>query len=401
MKLLFVHGTGVRKESFTETFRIVGTRAKCFLPNLSIHPCYWGDACGSRLAAGGASIPEYDKTRALSAAPSEEDTTITLWELLYQDPLFECRLLLSDSAKPPLFGGISPEKEAITKKLEKPLTDSAEAEPLRAKLSDAEQAELSAAAKWIEGQGEFKDFLLRTPDIAQIGDAIGRAVVARIIASALEREQTSRFELDAGARDDLVNAVKQAVVGAQRGLVGKILLKVTKPLIGLGTRMAARHRGGLMDGASSAVGDVLVYQARGAQFRDFVRNEIRQLQDSIVLVAHSLGGIVCVDMLIEKAIPEVKLFVTAGSQSSYFYEIGALQSLAFDANPVQRLPAHFPKWLNFYDRRDFLGFAANKIFDARVTDVEVNNRQPFPQSHSAYWGNDTVWDIIAQNVAAL
>ena len=31
---------------------------------------------------------------------------------------------------------------------------------------------------------------------------------------------------------------------------------------------------------------------------------------------------------------------------------------------------------------------------ARVEDVEVNNKQPFPQSHSAYWANPEVWEAI-------
>ena len=96
------------------------------------------------------------------------------------------------------------------------------------------------------------------------------------------------------------------------------------------------------------------------------------------------------DLLIEEPCEGVELLVTAGSQAPFLYEIGALQSLATG----QPLPERFPRWLNLYDRRDFLSYVGEKVFPGRVRDVEVNNRQPFPESHSAYWTNPAVWDAI-------
>jgi len=87
------------------------------------------------------------------------------------------------------------------------------------------------------------------------------------------------------------------------------------------------------------------------------------------------------------------LLVTVGSQSPLFYEMDALQSLRFG----QPLPDHFPRWLNLYDRRDFLSYVGAQVFPNprdRLEDFEVNNRQPFPQSHGAYWANPQTWDII-------
>ena len=133
-----------------------------------------------------------------------------------------------------------------------------------------------------------------------------------------------------------------------------------------------------------------------ASYAATVTAAVDRCDEPVVLVAHSLGGIACVEMLIEQELPEVKLFVTAGSQSPYFYEIGALRTLPFKANVTCKLPAHFPKWVNFYDRRDFLSFVGRGVFGAKVTDKEVNNGQPFPQSHSAYWSNDAVWKTIKE-----
>jgi len=38
------------------------------------------------------------------------------------------------------------------------------------------------------------------------------------------------------------------------------------------------------------------------------------------------------------------------------------------------------------------------LFPGRVEDVEVDNGQPFPQSHSAYRANPKVWDAIVSRL---
>ena len=81
--------------------------------------------------------------------------------------------------------------------------------------------------------------------------------------------------------------------------------------------------------------------------------------------------------------------VTLGSQSPFLYEIGALASL----RPGQSLPRYFPPWLNVFDRSDFLSFVAGRLFSG-VTDLEMASGQPFPESHSAYYGNEVVWNAI-------
>ena len=110
----------------------------------------------------------------------------------------------------------------------------------------------------------------------------------------------------------------------------------------------------------------------------------------VTLLAHSLGGIACVDALIEEPIPGVERLVTVGSQAPFFYEIDALAALPYG----KPLPDQFPAWLNIYDRRDFLSYIAAGVFPGRVTDQRVDNGQPFPQAHSAYWRNDAVWRHI-------
>ena len=147
-----------------------------------------------------------------------------------------------------------------------------------------------------------------------------------------------------------------------------------------------------MDATSPFAGDILLYQGRGRRIRDFIRMRIKEMQQPVIIIGHSLGGVASVDVLAtEDLLKHVILLITVGSQAPYFYEINALQSL----ERGEELPEHFPPWVNIYDLRDFLSFVGDKVFPGRVHDYEVNNRQPFPESHSAYWRNQATYDRIA------
>ncbi len=90
--IIFVHGTGVRKESYEQNFAQVKDELTNRQSGLTVLPCYWGEL-GIQLNAEGASIPEYDSTRRIGdESVTNDDYLISLWELLYRDPLYEFRL---------------------------------------------------------------------------------------------------------------------------------------------------------------------------------------------------------------------------------------------------------------------------------------------------------------------
>jgi hypothetical protein len=121
---------------------------------------------------------------------------------------------------------------------------------------------------------------------------------------------------------------------------------------------------------------------------------------ALLFSAHSLGGVACVDLLLDPAcahlLDRVKLFVTIGSQAPYFYEIGALSGLSFsdEVDYVECAFARFPTWLNIHNRRDFLSYIGAGVFPGRVTDREVMSLTPFPQSHSVYFSLDATYEYI-------
>jgi hypothetical protein len=210
-------------------------------------------------------------------------------------------------------------------------------------------------------------------------DKVSRAIVA---AFQVYLREEGFPGLTGGQRDRLKNALLQYLGGPPLGITDWFLERLTN--------FGVPRRGKLSDASSPAVGDILRYQARGQEIRNYIGEETKN-GSAIAILAHSLGGVASVDWLASTQ-TSIQYLVTAGSQAPYFYEIDALVSRSFGSG----LPKFFPKWLNFLDPRDFLSYRAAKIFPGFAQDKWVDNGQPFPESHGAYWNNDEVWEEIKQ-----
>lgn len=229
----------------------------------------------------------------------------------------------------------------------------------------------------------------------EYSNAVARAIVAEAMLIYEQQEKYSPILTDAGLRDQVVGLISLALNEEELGIGGWVLGQLQRLALPAVTNYVEGKRGSVTNQISPIPCDILLYQARGRKIRDFIQNIIEAAEPPTVLITHSLGGIACVDLLIEKSFPEVAHLVTVGSQAPFVYEINALYSLEFG----QSLPEHFPKWLNIYDQRDFLSYIGSKIFNEpnkpkKVKDVEVFSKQPFPRSHGAYWTNPRTWEVI-------
>jgi len=136
--------------------------------------------------------------------------------------------------------------------------------------------------------------------------------------------------------------------------------------------------------------DVLKYQQDGTALREYIADSIASCEsDSVALIGHSLGGIACFELLVEKDLSKVETLITIGSQAPYLYELDVLDSIRLG----QELPAHFPAWFNVYDPADVLSNCASALF-AVASDIEVDNRRTFPGAHTAYFSNNQMWDQL-------
>lgn len=410
--VLFVHGTGVRLNGYKASFAKVERGLTDALQRAKREPvavadCLWGDSLGARLNMDGLSVPDYAQSGGQGMMVAADEDQILLWEMLGYDPLFELHGLALRPRKPvPLFN--HGQFTAAVKGL--PLTD------LATKLATAgvDPTTFAAARDFVVNHPVYQDILLTSAGRGEGRLPLARAILAEALARAPE-ELPPSAATDPAVRDALVVAIADGIAPADMAAIGWAVNK----LYGLAKEMGSAalqagqwvgfravtplvklKRGKLTDGATPAAGDILLYQAKGGTIRDFIRHKVKQADSPVVLLAHSLGGIACVELLVREHLPEVTTLVTVGSQVPFLYELNALGSLNF-GDPLP--PTFVKRWVNIYDGRDFLSYQAAKVFPAQdggpvIVDHRVDNNLPFPNAHSGYWDNKETWEIIAREV---
>ncbi|QSJ14729.1 hypothetical protein JYQ62_22865 [Nostoc sp. UHCC 0702] len=385
--VIFVHGTGIREPEYQETLKIIESKIHAQRPEITVASCLWGVEFGAKFNNNRASVPLEDATLTLSQP--EEDADIILWGQLYRDPLYELRLL---SLKPIKSGNPFGQKPGDI--LQSRVASFTLTLELQAKLQEAGIAEIFAQAREaVIGSQPYHQALRRVSesDLSEYYAPIARAIAAQAMFISEQQEKFSPILTDAQLRDKVVELLTLALGEADLGLGSWLLKPLVELALPMGTNYIRKSRLELTDKISPMPGDILLYQTRGEKIREFIKQQITQAEPPVVLLAHSLGGIACVDLLVQQELSQVELLVTVGSQAPFLYEINALYSLEYG----QLLPEHFrAKWLNIYDLRDFLSYVGKNTFPDQVDDVRVDSKQPFPRSHGAYWTNADTWKAI-------
>ncbi|MFE2973099.1 hypothetical protein ACFXKC_58420 [Streptomyces sp. NPDC059340] len=388
--VVFVHGTGVRADSYESTLGLLRKGLDRVDPGIRLHRCYWGGAHGVRPGMSSRTVPGYRGKNTLLP----EDEEILRWNLLYVDPLCELRELGADSgdrAGRRVLGdrsGPELERRATVLAVELP-------EEL-ARLAGNEGADrlrlaVSTVLDGIRGSADCRRAIARASSDGTCASMLAAAVVAQFLAEYQLAGESLPWT--AQERDRAVLLVGQALGADARG-AKKLVLTAAAYVLYRGMNL---FRDQVADGSAFPVGDILHYAVRGEGLRRFIADrvsEVARTEGPVVLFAHSLGGIAAVDLLADRALAEVSHLITAGSQASQLYGMNALPGLEFG----QPLPPHFPRWTNLYDRHDPLSFLAGQLFPGRVSDVDVTSGQPFLAAHSAYFTNPAVHRIVADAV---
>jgi hypothetical protein len=357
--ILFVHGTGVRLRSFLTTYQTAAsTAAACGLKQTFI-PCAWGDPIGIEFE--GRSLPDPPTTEQLRRQEEE----FVHWSWLLDDPLFELSTLTVRDRSHPADGG-PPGQQPAWERLWRTIRRYTPSDELGLLLERGGLADLWAVA-WSETVDRSdisrQAFEASARELPEACRALARSVIAQLhIAATAQGRPGPSATLRGKLLDRLLTDWNQQVLG-----LSDFFFNLVKRA---GTRFVRTRRNDFNQAAAFPIGDVLLYQSHGQAIRDFIRRKIEGAKAPITVVAHSLGGIACVDLLACEQRPPVDHVVTLGSQSPFLYEIGALRAL----DPGKALPDHFPPWLNVFDRNDFLSFFAGGCFLASRT------RRSFPDS---------------------
>ncbi|MFI0963704.1 hypothetical protein ACH4S8_20160 [Streptomyces sp. NPDC021080] len=386
--ILFVHGTGVRSRREKEALDRIEDGFRHALPDTTVETCSWGDALG--VAPAGASAEEDGTGDAADPAPPDglrvtwSDAERAVWARLYDDPLFEIRLAVS--AEPGDASAVSPRVlELLLSRIRK-----ASDEP-------AVQASMPPGESWDQLREAVAEMLRNTEFTAALPFLAARKshdLVARCLTAfhvRVRERDGSTVVVSAMERDALWRVLEKCLGSAPLGLGDRTRAVAWSTAQHMARPVVRRHRGRLLTGATPALGDILLYQARGGPLRTFLAERVREIAGPVALLGHSLGGVACFESLVAHDLPNVRLLVTVGSQVPYLHGLDALATHRLGAP----LPDHFrARWVNVVDPEDLLAFTAEDGFRGRVTDVEVDTREPFPRAHGAYWTTPQVYEAV-------
>jgi len=178
----------------------------------------------------------------------------------------------------------------------------------------------------------------------------------------------------------------------------------------LSARLLASRRAGLNAKLGRFFGDVFCYfSGRGkvdaaGPIPRLIGEALQRARDAegpLVVVAHSLGGVISFDVLSSFFPIEVDLFITVGSQVSHFEELKLYNSsdpdVPNDQFPHAAKPANIQRWLNVYDRVDIFSYACARVFDG-VEDIDYDTETHVVSAHSAYFEQARFYDRVVQTI---
>ncbi|WP_035851020.1 hypothetical protein [Kitasatospora azatica] len=242
--------------------------------------------------------------------------------------------------------------------------------------------------------------------LSELADAELLSETALALTETLREGRPGEAEEDSGLRA----AASGSAPG--RDTVQRVLIRLDRmagaAVNAVAGRMNHALRTRLGPATTRFLGDVLVYQRHQQLIHDRIRDTIsavdprlgRSADHPVRIVAHSLGGVIAVDLATASRPLWVNSLVTFGSQAAYFHLCdprgGALAPYSPD-NPVQ-LPTSLAAWTNLWQPLDPLAFVAATVF--RLHNGELPSDLPISHAATAgLWTHSTYWDSPEVNAA--
>lgn len=196
------------------------------------------------------------------------------------------------------------------------------------------------------------------------------------------------------------------VDGTLRSLIRRRLADLDRVAGAAMQAVAGRVNHSLRDrfgpGATRFLGDVLVYQRHREQIHARIREQIAAVDPEmgscrdrpVRVVAHSLGGVIAVDMATAREPLWTSSLLTFGSQPAYFHlcDPRGGQLPPYTGHEPVTLPNSLARWTNLWQPLDVLAFAASRVF--RLADGTPPVDLPLPHAATAgLWTHSVYWNL--------
>lgn len=245
------------------------------------------------------------------------------------------------------------------------------------------------------------DAVAETRNIKKVEDPLVLAAIGRVVGAGVTVAEEGGLETR-GIASDVRDSVRR-IVRALDDLLGSF----TGQAIGIFNQAI---RGALSTAVALTFGDVNAY--RDSQNGPAIRKRVLDSLASAsldpkkidVVVAHSLGGLVALDMALAGEL-RIRHLMTVGSQPAMFHILKCLPHLkAFEPGKKSRLPSNtVDRWTNFWHPMDPLAFVTSKVFELADASSPVDIEVEAPLStivkdklwmHSVYWESEQLVGAI-------
>ncbi|MGZ6317053.1 MAG: hypothetical protein ACXWNQ_07315, partial [Anaerolineales bacterium] len=224
----------------------------------------------------------------------------------------------------------------------------------------------------------------------------------RQVAQAMTEDKTDKL-IDGAATDDEIAFNLGKHQDNTYGIGSNIRDAISAVTDRLRNTVSTVGFGAVRDSLSPAValflGDVFTYLKDG-ELRSAIQAKVRAdilaahkaskaSKAPLVLIGHSLGGVILTDMLASQAesgLPddlEVRVLITVGSQPGLFQSVGVLAPVA-PAGQLFLRPQSVANWYNVFDPIDPLAFRADPIFSG-VEDLSFDSITGLASAHTTYF----------------
>lgn len=256
------------------------------------------------------------------------------------------------------------------------------------------ESDLSGAEAWSDAIGEM---LVSVPEASgEGGEAPGWVAECKTDADLLERLQS---EVVRATPSD-----KQAMLDAKAAIFGGMLPSFLERLIR-----------GLTPAVAVFTGDILCYHHDGSARRNIQEVVTQSIVDAqcshdpgrLILVGHSLGGVILYDLLTNECVVEqieaatgkplqVDLFLGVGTQVGLFREFGTVAPLP---DGLIGRDGKVRYWWNVYAPLDALAFRAAPVFPD-CHDYQVDIDAGIINAHTAYFSSALFYKKLSRRLEA-